>query len=344
MKPNRLLLLAAVSALPISVASSSLADLTLSTDNGTTIGTTNTPKVYGNSYSGFWRSGAPDYSLLTTGTDTYLNAPASNGNIHFRANNAGANGSPDIMTIYGGGEVAITNGLVVSSSDTYVISVGGTTTQVGVTSQAGSVAVQGVGTTTTAIGVEGIANTGVAGYSFSGTGSGVYGENSSGGYAGYFNGKAYVTGNMSVGSFTNRSDARLKKDIRAIDSGLGRLLKLRPVTYQWRDESSGVGTQIGLIAQDVREIFPELVQADGVSGMLSVNYTALVPVAIRGLQEQQAVIDRLEARMARLEQGRSPVLASLFSDHFASAVVAGLLPLGLMMTLRRRKAQSLDKV
>ena len=77
--------------------------------------------------------------------------------------------------------------------------------------------------------------------------------------------------------------------------------------------------------------------------MLSVNYTALIPVAIRGLQEQQAVIDRLEARMARLEQGRGPVLSSLFSDHLGSAALVALLPVGLIATLRRRKAQYLDK-
>jgi len=43
--------------------------------------------VYGQTYSGFWRQGA-DYSLLTDGIQTYLNAPTSTGNIYFRAANA----------------------------------------------------------------------------------------------------------------------------------------------------------------------------------------------------------------------------------------------------------------
>ena len=103
-----------------------------------------------------------------------------------------------------------------------------------------------------------------------------------------------------------------------------------------KDGSLGDGTQIGLIAQDVREVFPELVQEDRTSGMLSVNYTALVPVAIRGLQEQQAVINGLEARLARLERGQS-LLSSLFSDHLGAAAALCLLPLGFIASAWRKR-------
>jgi hypothetical protein len=59
--------------------------------------------TYGNTYSAFWRQGA-DYSLLTNGTHTYVNAPTSSGNIYFRAANAdkmillGTNGNVGIGT------------------------------------------------------------------------------------------------------------------------------------------------------------------------------------------------------------------------------------------------------
>lgn len=273
MKPKHLLMLVAVGSFPISVTSPSLAAATLSTDNGTTIGSMTTPKYYGPSYSGFWRSTAPDYTLLTNGADTYVNAPASNAAIHFRANNAGANGYPDIMTIYGGGEVAINDGLLVATNDSYAISVVAAPNGVGITSQ-GAIGVQGVGTTTTAFGVEGIANTGVVGYALTsgstGNGveghcqntiaSGVYGENltgsgygvagrasyngtavygdnaSTGGWAGYFNGYLNVTANASKpggGLWTSSSDAAVKKNVKNYTLGLEAIEKVRPVTFQY---------------------------------------------------------------------------------------------------------------
>jgi hypothetical protein len=71
----------------------------------------------------------------------------------------------------------------------------------------------------------------------------------------------------------------------------------------WGDDR----TQLGLIAQEVQKIVPEVVRADGPSQMLSVNYTALVPVMIKAVQEQQKIIEWQEARIDTLERRRAPL-------------------------------------
>ncbi|MBI5044763.1 MAG: tail fiber domain-containing protein, partial [Candidatus Levybacteria bacterium] len=75
------------------------------------------------------------------------------------------------------------------------------------------------------------------------------------------------------------SDVRLKKDIQSIGGVLNRFENLRAVSYKWRadefpDRHFGDATSYGFIAQEVQQLFPELVVEDG-SGYLRLNYTAL---------------------------------------------------------------------
>ena len=67
--------------------------------------------------------------------------------------------------------------------------------------------------------------------------------------------------------------------------------------------------QVGLLAQEVKSIFPSLVTTDPDSGSMGVNYNGFVPVLIEAIKEQQttiqcekARIDELEARIEKLEQ------------------------------------------
>jgi hypothetical protein len=66
------------------------------------------------------------------------------------------------------------------------------------------------------------------------------------------------------------------------------------VSYQWNDRDDGV--HLGFIAQDVREVIPELVSVSpGGETMLSVNYDGIIPVLTKAIQEQQAQIEGLRA-------------------------------------------------
>lgn len=103
----------------------------------------------------------------------------------------------------------------------------------------------------------------------------------------------------STGAWTAVSDRRLKHDIHAAEGNLAAALKLQPVTFRWNLDDR---EDMGLIAQDVREILPHLVTGDESKENLTVNYSQLSVVAIGAIQEQQKKIELLEQRV--LDQTR----------------------------------------
>ena len=124
--------------------------------------------------------------------------------------------------------------------------------------------------------------------------------NGSTGYCAYFTNSGSSTGLYisNTAAWQSTSDARLKTDVKDLDS-TAKLLQLRPVDYLWKSqETSDEPTKrnLGFIAQEVKEVFPELV---GVSpdGMFSVEYTGLIAPLVKAIQEQQALIQSLKARL-----------------------------------------------
>lgn len=104
-----------------------------------------------------------------------------------------------------------------------------------------------------------------------------------------------------AGAYVNLSDMRLKKDIAPISYGLDTVMKLRPVEFNWKDQSQKWQQQhqLGLIAQEVEKVVPEAVsQADDKDHTLSLAYGALVPVLIKAVQELQHRNEALEAANA----------------------------------------------
>jgi hypothetical protein len=120
------------------------------------------------------------------------------------------------------------------------------------------------------------------------------------------------------GVIFNPSDARLKQNVEPLAGALERLLRLRGVSYEWTEpeqHDGQVGAQIGLIAQEVEEVFPGWVQTDedGYKGLVIRGFEAL---AVEALRELKAANDRLvsqihalELRVAALERQLSPVAA-----------------------------------
>ncbi|HEX2171131.1 MAG TPA: tail fiber domain-containing protein, partial [Dehalococcoidia bacterium] len=114
------------------------------------------------------------------------------------------------------------------------------------------------------------------------------------------------------GSWSVPSDRALKKNVHPLKGVLERLLRLRGVTYEWRqpEEQGGLtGPQVGLIAQEVEEIFPEWVDTmpDGQKLLTVRGFEAL---AIEAFRELRAEVDglrqqneALEARVRALESG-----------------------------------------
>jgi len=108
------------------------------------------------------------------------------------------------------------------------------------------------------------------------------------------------------------SDGRLKENVAALPYGMAELARLQPVSFTWKDGDPDV-RHIGLIAQEVREVLPELVSGgDNDSDILGLNYAELVPVLISAVKElssqvsaQASTIETLQERLIVLEKERS---------------------------------------
>ena len=105
------------------------------------------------------------------------------------------------------------------------------------------------------------------------------------------------TGNVTNlnNSYGSLSDVRLKENITDATPKLENLNKLRVVNFNLKDDPEKI-KQIGLIAQEVENVFPALVETDG-EGTKSVKYSVLVPMLVKAMQEQQAIIESLKARL-----------------------------------------------
>jgi hypothetical protein len=117
-----------------------------------------------------------------------------------------------------------------------------------------------------------------------------------------------VCASIKSWGITHRSDERYKQNIITLDRmrDSERLLSLRPVSYELKPDVMGPkGTHFGFIAQEVQQVFPELVTSSGEENYLSVNYVELIPHLVNVLQKQQAEIDELRAEIQRL-RGTAP--------------------------------------
>lgn len=135
-----------------------------------------------------------------------------------------------------------------------------------------------------------------------------------GGYAGYFSGDVYISG-----SLTQTSDATKKTNIQELNGALGVIGQLQPKTYDYiNDENLALPRekQYGFMAQELEQVLPDLVKDVDVmteptddeeslpetAGQIkTVNYTALIPILVQGMQEQQEIIKDQQKRIEELE-------------------------------------------
>lgn len=145
------------------------------------------------------------------------------------------------------------------------------------------------------------------------------------------NGNVFVNGDLNYsGALNNTSDRNLKENIQPLQNGLETIMKLNPTTYNFRGngEYNGLklstGLHYGLIAQEVEQVLPSLVKdnvhtySESVNSATgpnqtngdeviktmdykTMNYTELIPVLIKAVQEQQEEIDRLTKEVERLK-------------------------------------------
>jgi hypothetical protein len=121
-----------------------------------------------------------------------------------------------------------------------------------------------------------------------------------------------INGQAQATAFSTNSDARLKQDIRPLAQALAGVQRLRGVRYRWnalgikRGGTAGQ-EQVGLLAQEVEQVYPELVSTDA-TGYKSVNYAQLTPVLLEAIKELQA---QVVAQTQRADQAQ----AAQQADH-----------------------------
>ena len=112
-----------------------------------------------------------------------------------------------------------------------------------------------------------------------------------------FSGNTTINNDLTVtGDIVVSSDAKLKANIVSLGSTLAKLLLIDGKRYTMKKNGK---QKIGVLAQDIQKVFPELVTTDD-KEMLAVNYQGLVPVLINALKEQDDKISRLEKLVEKL--------------------------------------------
>src|SRR5205807_9141748 len=88
--------------------------------------------------------------------------------------------------------------------------------------------------------------------------------------------------------------------------GLNEVLRLHTVSWTWKADSEN-RKQLGLIAQEVRPLLPELILEGTDKGhLLSMNYLGLLPIMVKAIQEQQATINELRNEIVK-QKGDAPL-------------------------------------
>ncbi len=116
----------------------------------------------------------------------------------------------------------------------------------------------------------------------------------------------HVVGDICyTGSIGTCSDIRYKTDIRQIEHALDKVAGLRGITFNWKQDQYpnhrfSDREQIGLIAQEVEEVLPQVVSEDN-NGYYNIDYTKIAPLLIEAIKELKAENDELKKRIEKIE-------------------------------------------
>ena len=124
-----------------------------------------------------------------------------------------------------------------------------------------------------------------------------------------------IHNNLIAQDVTSLSDKSLKKNIKKLKYGMKEIRKINPVIFDWIDDNKPKHN-LGLIAQELETIIPELVYKDKYTGLCSIKYDKLSMILINGLKDlglkhsklvrkvnkQEKLIKSLEERLSKLEE------------------------------------------
>lgn len=112
-------------------------------------------------------------------------------------------------------------------------------------------------------------------------------------------GTTTISGSLNVtGDVTayHTSDRRLKDNVEVISQPIEKIKQINGVSFDWNDKSEHSGHDVGVIAQEIEAVLPELVKTKD-SGYKAVRYEKIVALLIEAVKEQQLQIDELKAKL-----------------------------------------------
>ncbi|QHJ07846.1 tail fiber domain-containing protein [Hymenobacter busanensis] len=133
------------------------------------------------------------------------------------------------------------------------------------------------------------------------------------------------------GSNVSPSDVRFKQDVRPLGGALAAVRQLRGVRYRWnalgvQHGGTAGAEQVGLLAQEVERIYPELVSTDA-QGYKAVNYAQLTPVLLEAIKELEAALAAQTRRADQAQAAQQADHASLLTlQEQVAALRAALVP------------------
>ena len=107
-----------------------------------------------------------------------------------------------------------------------------------------------------------------------------------------------VNGTVTANAYLYSSDAGLKENFQPV-SGLNGIMQLEGLKYTWKESGE---QDIGITAQDVEKVYPELVHTDEISGRKYVKYGNLIAPMIEAIKEQQALIEQQSGEIDTLRK------------------------------------------
>jgi hypothetical protein len=114
------------------------------------------------------------------------------------------------------------------------------------------------------------------------------------------------------GNNVSPSDQRLKQNIQPLENSLAKVEQLRGVSFEWKDKKQEAGTQVGMIAQEVETVIPELVSTDS-EGYKSLAYDKITAHLVQAIKELKAQNDALKAQ-------NDAIKAIVCEDHPEKAI------------------------
>ena len=115
-----------------------------------------------------------------------------------------------------------------------------------------------------------------------------------------------IAGTAQASTFQTSSDERFKSNVLPLTGVLPKLNNIHPVSFDWSDLYKTLGRatpgrQVGLIAQDVEKVFPELVSSLGAERYRDIDYGRMSAILLQAIKEQQAELETLRTELAQFK-------------------------------------------